>query len=91
MAAAPIFRLSNFKQQFVVTTDASDVAVRAIPKQNFGSRLQSIAFASHKLNATEIHYSAYERGMLDIVWALDSGNTISKAHTPKLFKLTMRH
>ena len=51
-------------------TDASDVAVGAILEQNFGSGLQPIAFASHKLNATEIRYSAYEGEMLGIVWAL---------------------
>ena len=70
MATTPILHLLDFKQQFVVTTDASDVAVGAILEQNFGSRLQPIAFASRKLNATEIHYSAYEREMLSIVWAL---------------------
>ena len=46
------------------------MAVGAILEQNFGSGLQPIAFASRKLNATEIRYSAYEREMLGIVWAL---------------------
>ena len=41
-----------------------------ILEQNFGSGLQPIAFASRKLNATEIRYSAYEREMLGILWAL---------------------
>ena len=70
MATAPVLRLPDFEKQFVVTTDASDVAVGAILEQNFGSGLQPIAFASRKLNATEIRYSAYEREMLGIVWAL---------------------
>ena len=51
-------------------TDARDVAVGAILEQNFGFGLQRIAFASRKLNATEIRYSTYEREMLGIVWAL---------------------
>ena len=54
MATAPILRLPDFEQQFIVTTDASDVAVGAILEQNFGSGLQPIAFASCNLNATEI-------------------------------------
>ena len=70
MATAPVLCLPDFERQFVVTTDASDVAVGAILEQNFGSRLQPIAFASRKLNTTEIRYSAYERQMLRIVWAL---------------------
>ena len=70
MATAPVLRLPDFEQQFVVTTDASDVAVGAILEQNFGFGLQPIAFASRELNATEIRYSAYEREMLGIVWAL---------------------
>ena len=70
MATAPILHLSDFEQRFVVITDASDVAVGAILEQNFGSGMQPIAFASRKLNATEIRYSAYEREMPGIVWAL---------------------
>ena len=70
MITAPILHLPDFEQQFVVTIDASDVAIAAILEQNFSSGLQPIAFASRKLNATEIHYSAYKRGMLGIAWAL---------------------
>ena len=70
MATAPVLRLPDFERQFVVTTDASDIAVGAILEQDFGSGLQPIAFASRKLNATEIRYSAYERELLGIVWAI---------------------
>ena len=70
MATVPILRLLDFEQQFLVTTDASDVAVGAILEQDFGSSLQPIAFASRKLNSTEIRYSAYERELLGIVWAI---------------------
>ena len=54
MATAPVLRLLDFKKQFVVMTDTSDVAVGAVLEQNFGLGLQPIAFASQKLNATEI-------------------------------------
>ena len=67
MATAPVLCLPDLEKQFVVTTDASDVAGGAILEQNFGSGMQPIAFASRKLNATEIRYSAYEREMLGIV------------------------
>ena len=48
----------------------SDVFVGAILEQNFGYGLHPIAFASRKLNKAEIRYSAYERELLGIVWAL---------------------
>ena len=70
MATAPVRRLLDFEKQFVVTTDTSDVAVGTILEQDFGSGLQPVAFASRKLNSTEIHYSAYERELLGIVWAI---------------------
>ena len=70
MPSAPVLRLHDFKQQFFVTTDASDVAIGAILKQDFGSGLQPIVFSSRKLDATEIRYSAYERELLGILWAL---------------------
>ena len=70
IATAPILRLPNFERQFVITTDASDVAIGAMLEQDFGSSLQPIAFSSRKLNPTEIHYSAYERELLGIVWAI---------------------
>ena len=70
LATAPVLRLPDFDQQFVVTTDASDVAVGAILEQNFGYGLQPIVFASRKLNKAEIRYSAYKRELLGIVWAL---------------------
>ena len=70
MATSPVLCLPDFERQFVVTTDASDVAIGAILEQDFGSGLQPIAFSSRKLNATEIRYSAYERELLGIVWAI---------------------
>ena len=42
----------------------------AILEQDFGHGLQPVAFASRKLNNAEIRYSAYERELLGIVWAL---------------------
>ena len=70
MATAPVLRLPDFKKQFVVTMDASDVAVGAILEQDFGSGLQPIAFASRKINSTKIRYSASEGELLGIVWAI---------------------
>ena len=70
LTTAPVLMLPNFEKQFVVTTDASDAAVGAILEQDFGNGLQPIAFASRKLNNAEMRYSAYERELLGIVWAI---------------------
>ena len=70
LTTAPVLKLPDFGKQFVVTTDASDAAVGAILEQDFGNGLQLVAFASRKLNDAEMRYSAYERELLGIVWAL---------------------
>ena len=70
LATAPILLLPDFELPFVITTDASEAAVGAILEQNQGRGLQPVAFASRKLNSTEMSYSAYERELLGIVWAL---------------------
>ena len=70
ISTTPILRLPDFERQFVIMTDASDVAIGAILEQDFGLGLQPIAFSSRKLNSTEIGYSAYERELLGIVWAI---------------------
>ena len=70
IATAPILHLPDFKKQFVVTTNAIDVAIGVILEQDFGFGLQRITFSSRKLNAMEIRYSAYEPGILGIMWAI---------------------
>ena len=70
LTIAPVLKLLDFERQFVVTTDASDAAIGAILEQDFSNGLQPVAFASSKSNDAEMHYSAYERELLGIVWAL---------------------
>ena len=70
LATAPILLLPDFALPFVITTDASEAAVGAILEHNQGRGLQPVAFASRELNSTEMRYSAYERELLGIVWAL---------------------
>ena len=48
IATAPVLRLPDFERQFIITTDASDVAIGAILEQDFGSGLQPIAFSSQQ-------------------------------------------
>ena len=70
LATDPILLLPDFELPFVITTDAGEAVVGAILQQNQGRGLQPVAFESGKLNSTEMRYSAYERELLGIVWAL---------------------
>ena len=70
LAIAPILGLPDFSKQFVVTTDASDVAASAILEQDLGNGLQPIAFSSRKLHQAEVRYLAYERELFGTVWAI---------------------
>ena len=70
MVMAPVLQLPDFEREFTMTTDASEVSVGTILQQDFGSGLQPIYYESRKLNPAETHYSAYERELLGIVWAV---------------------
>ena len=70
LSTAPVFRLPDFDHQFIVTTDASDIALGAILKQDVGIGLQPSVFASRELQQVEVRYSAYETELLGSVWAL---------------------
>ena len=70
LVIAPVLHMPDFGLPFVVTTDASLVSVGAILEQDFGQGLQPVAYESRKLNPAETRYSAYERELLGIVWAI---------------------
>ena len=70
MVTAPVLQLPDFDREFTVTTDASEVSVGAILQQDFGQGLQPICYDSRKLNPAECRYSAYERELLGIIWAV---------------------
>ena len=70
MVTAPVLQLPDFDREFTVTTDASEVSVGAILQQDFGSGLQPISYESRKLKPAETRYSAYERELLGITWAV---------------------
>ena len=70
MVTAPVLQLPDFNREFTVTTDASEVSVGAILQQDFGSGLQPVCYESRKLIPAETRYSAYERELLGITWAV---------------------
>lgn len=66
---APILQYPDFKKPFILTTDASNVALGAVLSQGQIGSDKPIAFASRTLNETETRYSTIEKELLAIVWA----------------------
>ncbi|KAL1114893.1 hypothetical protein AAG570_007717 [Ranatra chinensis] len=69
LATVPILQFPDFEKQFILTTDASQVAVGAVLSQGEGDSERPIAFASKKLTPAETRYSTIDRELLGIVWA----------------------
>lgn len=63
---APILAFPDFKKDFVITTDASDIALGAVISQDG----HPIAYASRTLSKTEQNYNTTEKELLGILWAV---------------------
>ena len=61
----------DFDKEFILATDASNVAIRAVLGQldELGKE-HSVAYASGVLNKAERNYSTTEREALAIFWAV---------------------
>lgn len=65
----PILQYPDFSKDFVLTTDASNVAIGAVLSQGSVGADKPIAYASRTLNSSEMNYSTIEKELLAIVWA----------------------
>jgi len=65
----PVLAYPNFKLPFILTTEASKVAIAAILSQVQDGVEQSIAYASRQLNTPEQAHTATETEMLALVRA----------------------
>ncbi|VDI38062.1 Hypothetical predicted protein [Mytilus galloprovincialis] len=70
LVKAPVLKLPNFSQVFILQTDASDNGVGAILLQDEGNIRLPVSYASKKLKASERNYSTIEKECLAIVWAI---------------------
>lgn len=66
----PILQYPDFDQEFILTTDASDVALGAVLSQGSVGSDKPVAYASRTLSDTETRYSTIEKELLAIVWAV---------------------
>lgn len=62
----------GFNEPFIITTDASNVALGAVLSQKTKEGDKHISFISRTLTRTEENYATNEKEMLAIVWALNS-------------------
>ena len=69
LCSAPVLAFPDFKLPFILTTDASKVAVGAILSQVQNGIERPIAYASRQLNNAERAYTVSEQEMLALVWA----------------------
>ncbi|KAL1123025.1 hypothetical protein AAG570_002113 [Ranatra chinensis] len=70
LTTVPILQFPNFDKKFILTTDASQLALGAVLAQEEELGEKPIAFASKKLTPTQTRYSTIERELLGIVWAI---------------------
>lgn len=70
LSSNDILTYPDFTKFFIITTDASNFAIGAVLSQGELGRDRPIHFASRTLNRAEENYSATEKEMLAIFWAL---------------------
>jgi hypothetical protein len=70
LISKPVLCAPNFDKNFVLQTDASNLAIAAIlAQQNDQGQECVVAYASRKLLPREINYITIQKEMLAIVWA----------------------
>jgi hypothetical protein len=81
IAAYPVLRAPDPNKDFILHTDASDVALGAVLMQyDEDNNLHPIAYASKTLNDAQRNYSVSDREAMAIVWALEHFNTFCEGH-----------
>ena len=66
----PVLRIADPTRPYRMETDMSDIAIGAVLKQEADDGWHPIAFLSRKLTDTEKRYSAYDRKLLALGYAL---------------------
>ena len=69
LCTTPVLAYPNFELPFILTTDASKIAIAAILSQVQNGVERPIAYASRQMNKVEQAYTASEAEQLALVWA----------------------
>lgn len=71
LCTAPVLSTPDYTKPFVVSCDASDVAIGAVISQEYDGNERAIAYFSQKLSPTERKYSVTERECLAVIRAIE--------------------
>ena len=75
LCEAPVLQVPDFSQDFVLATDASDVAVSAVLQQKVDGSPAPIAYYSRVLAPAEWAYSTYEKECLGVLFGCEKYRT----------------
>jgi RNase H-like domain found in reverse transcriptase len=70
-----VLKIADPALDYVVTTDANDVAIGAVLEQEYEDGLHSVAYAFRKLNSAEQNYPTHDRELLAIIYAVREWRT----------------
>jgi len=66
----PVLQYSNFSKPFILTTDASEIAIGGILLQGSITKNQPICFANFNKTENKIKYNIYEKEALAIIYCV---------------------
>lgn len=72
LTSEPLLIFPNFKEIFIVTCDASDVAIGAVLSQGIIPNDKPVQFYSKTLNETQTRYPTIEKELMAIVMAVEN-------------------
>ncbi|CAK1593440.1 unnamed protein product [Parnassius mnemosyne] len=70
LTSVPLLQYPDFDKTFILTTDASNIALGAVLSQGPIGSDRPVAYASRTLSDTESRYSTIERELLAVIWAV---------------------
>jgi len=71
LSEAPVLQVPEFEKEFVLVTDASDLAIFAVLKQRVGEDLEPVSYYSRLLSPAERRYSTYEKECLAVLFGCE--------------------
>jgi len=83
LCEAPLLQVPDFEKDFVLATDASDIAVSAVLNQRVNGELAPVAYYSKLLSLGERCYSTYQKECwqwclvvkrLERIWSIKNSN-----------------
>jgi len=75
LCEVPVLQIPDFSKEFVLVTDASDLAVSVILHQRVGEAPAPILYYSHLLTVAERKYSTYEKECLAVIFGCEKCRT----------------